>query len=246
MKKILVVIIAGCCFQLAVAQSKEGKIIYERKTNMHKRLPPENENMKAMIPEFSTGKQQLIFSGDESIFSSVPDEEDIRDQAGQEGGRINIRMNSGSNETYKNYAAEKTVELRELGPKKYIIEDTLRKLSWKLGDDTMLIKGYHCKKATTKNRQGDNIVAWYTEEIASPSGPEQFGGLPGIILQLDIADGWIVFSPLNIETTTGKQLVKIPSGAKKVTRPEFQKMLDEASGPSTGSGPQIRIITRQN
>ncbi len=246
MKKIIITLAAGCCFQVVAAQVKEGKIIYERTTNMHKKLPPENENMKAMIPEFSKGKQQLLFSGDESVFLSVPDEEDIRDHAGEEGGRINIRMNSGSNETYKNYATEKIVELRELGPKKYIIEDTLRKIAWRLSEDTMLVKGYHCKKATGKNRQGDNIVAWYTEEISIPSGPEQFGGLPGLILQMDIADGWIVFTPLDIQTNIGKALVKAPGGAKKVTRQEFQKMMDEAFGPSNASGPQIRIITRQN
>ena len=246
MKRIFITLVAGLCFQLAIAQVKEGKVIYERKTNMYKRLPPENENMKNMIPEFSTGKQQLLFSGDESIFSSVPDDQDIRDQAGQEGGRINIRMGGGNNETYKNYITEKIIELRELGPKKYIIEDTLKNLGWKLNDDTMLIKGYHCKKAITKNKQGDNIVAWYTEEIATPGGPEQFGGLPGLILQLDIGESWIVFTALDIQTNAGKQLVKIPTGAKKVTRQEFQKMMDEAFGPSTGGGPQIRIITRQN
>ena len=109
----------------------------------------------------------------------------------------------------------------------------------------MLVKGYHCKKATTKNRQGDNIVAWYTEEIAIPSGPEQFGGLPGLILQLDIGDSWIVFTATDIRAGADKQLVKAPAGAKKVTRQEFQKMMDEAFGPSNG-GPQIRIITRQN
>ena len=245
MKKILITAFAALCFQLAIAQLKEGKVIYERKTNMHKRLPPENENMKAMIPEFSTGKQQLLFLGDESIFLSMPDEEDIRDHAGEEGGRINIKMGGGNNETYKNYATQKTVELRELGPKKYIIEDSLKKLAWKLADDTMLIKGYHCKKATTNNKQGDNIVAWYTEDIATTSGPEQFGGLPGLILQLDIGDGWIVFTAIDIQATAGKQLVKAPTGAKKVTRPEFQKMMDEAFGPSTGGGPQIRIITRE-
>jgi len=244
MKKILIAIAAGLCFQLAVAQVKEGKIIYERKTNMYKRLPPENENMKAMLPEFNIGKQQLLFSGDESVFSSVPEEEDIRDHAGEEGGRINIRMNSGSNETYKNYATEKIIELRELGPKKYIIEDTLKKLAWKLSDDTAMIKGYICKKAITKNKQGDNIIAWYTEEIGTTSGPEQFGGLPGLILKMDIGDGWIVFTAIDITTGGNKQLVKAPIGAKKVTRQEFQKMMDEAFGPSTGGGPQIRIITR--
>ena len=246
MKKILITVVAGLCFQLVIAQVKEGKVIYERKTNMHKRLPPENANMKAMIPEFSTSKQQLVFSGDESIFSSLPDEEDIRDQAGQDGGtRMNIRMGGGNNETYKNYATEKIIELRELGPKKYIIVDTLKKIAWKLLEDTSTIKGYHCKKATAKNKQGDNIVAWYTEDIATPSGPEQFGGLPGLILTMDIGDSFIVFSAVDIKASGDKQIVKIPSGAKKITRQEFQKMMDEAFGPSNGNGgPQIRIITR--
>ena len=154
-------------------------------------------------------------------------------------------MGGGNNETYKNYAAEKIIELRELGPRKYIIEDTLKKLAWKLSDDTLTIKGYPCKKAVTKNKQGDNIVAWYTEQIAIPSGPEQFGGLPGMILQLDIGDSWIVFTAADIQTGSSKQLVKVPTGAKKVTRQEFQKMMDEAFGPSTGGGgPQIKIITR--
>src|SRR5450631_3648143 len=111
MKKILITVTAGLCLHIAVAQVKEGKIIYERKTNMYKRLPPENENMKAMLPEFNTSKQQLVFSGDESVFTSLPDEADIRDEAGQDnGGRINIKMGGGNNETYKNYASEKIIE----------------------------------------------------------------------------------------------------------------------------------------
>src|SRR5450432_4160745 len=141
MKKILITVTAGLCLHFAMAQVKAGKVIYERNTNMYKRLPPENENMKTMIPEFNTDKQQLLFSGDESVFTSLPDEADIRDQAGQDGGnRINIRMGGGNNETYKNYATEKIIELRELGPKKYIIEDSLRKLAWKLTDDTITLK----------------------------------------------------------------------------------------------------------
>ncbi len=238
------VIAAGLFLQTAMAQTKEGKVIYERTVNMHKRLPPENENIKAMIPEFNTGREQLLFSGDESVYSSLPEEEDIRDHAGEDGNRMTFKMNSGSSETYKNYAAQTITELRELGPKKYIIEDTLHTVAWKLSDDTAIVKGYVCKKATGKGRQGDNIVAWYTEEIASSSGPEQFGGLPGLILKMDIGDSWMVFTAIDIQTSIDKQLVKAPSGGKKVSRQEFQKMMDDAFGPSTG-GPQIRIITRE-
>jgi len=157
-----------------------------------------------------------------------------------------MRMNTGSSETYKNYATEKIAELRELGPKKYVIEDTLRKLGWKLSDDTMTVKGYTCRKASAKTRQGDDVIAWYTEAIASPSGPEQFGGLPGMILKMDIGAGWMVFTATDIQPTADKQLVKAPTGGKKITRAEFQKMMDEAFGPSAGGQPRIRIVTREN
>lgn len=244
MKKIMITIMAGICWQLLPAQVKQGKVVYERVTNMHKRLPPDQQSMKAMIPEFATGKQQLVFAGDESVFTTLPDEADIRDQAGQESGRMNIRMNNGSEETYKNYATAKMIALRELGPKKYIVEDSLRQLPWKLTEDTTTIKGYHCKKAVAINKQGDNITAWYTEEMPVPSGPEQFGGLPGLILQMDIGDGFIVFTAVDIQPGTGNQVVKIPTGGKKISQKEFQKMMDDAFGPSSG-GPQIRIFTRE-
>ncbi len=64
-------------------------------------------------------------------------------------------------------------------------------------------------------------------------------------LTMDIGDSFIVFSAVDIKASGDKQIVKIPSGAKKITRQEFQKMMDEAFGPSNGNGgPQIRIITR--
>ena len=129
MQKVLLAVMVVMLAQSVMGQANEGKIIYERKMNMYKRLPPENENMKAMIPEFTTIKSQLLYSGDESVYKDLPEENDIREQAGEDGNRMVIRMGNGDNETYRNYALQKSVEQKELGPKKYIIEDTLRKLS---------------------------------------------------------------------------------------------------------------------
>jgi GLPGLI family protein len=245
MKHLFIAAVAGLLAQSVAAQVKEGSIVYERKINMHKRLGPEQESMKNMIPEFNTSKTQLLFSETESVFKNVKEEEDIRETAGQEGGgRMVMRFGGGENETYKNYATEKLIELRELGPKKYIIEDSLRKLNWKLDEsETKTIKGYTCKKATSKNPQGLNIEAWYTEQISCPSGPEIWGGLPGMILELNIGDGEIVFTPLEVADKSDKKMVKAPSNGKKISRKEFQKMMDDQFGPaSPGGGPVIRVM----
>ncbi len=243
MRKILFVIAAHVLAFSANAQVQEGKIVYERKVNMHKRLSAEQENMKNMIPEFNTSKVQLIFSGNESILTNVKEEQDIRETAGEgDGPRRFMRIGGGDDETYKNYATQTTIEQRELGPKKYIIQDSLRKQNWKLDEsgETKTVKGYTCKKATAKASQGE-VVAWYTEQISCPSGPDNFGGLPGMILEVNVSDGEIIFSPLEITDKTDKKLVKAPANGKKITRPEFQKMIEEQFG-GNGGGPQIRII----
>ena len=228
MKKIFVAIAVCMIGQWGFAQLREGKILYQRKVNMHKRLTGEQESMKNMVPEFTTFKLELLFSETESIFKQIEEEEDIRDQVGgPQEGRIIVRMGAG-NETYKNYSAGKVIELRELGPKKYIIEDSFHIQPWKLDEtESKTIKGYNCKKATTKNLQGFDVIAWYTDQIRCPSGPELYGGLPGMILELNIGDGEIVYSPLEIVTNADQKLVKAPTNGKKITRKEFQKMMDE-------------------
>jgi GLPGLI family protein len=245
MKRIFFATVAGLVMQVAAAQVKEGRIVYERKTNMHKRLGPEQESLKNMIPEFNSSKAELMFSENESIFKNVQEEEDIRETAGEDGNvRMVRRFGGGDNEVYKNYSTAKLIELRELGPKKYIIEDSLRRFSWKLDEsETKTVKGYSCRKAIAKDLRGQEVIAWYADQIPCPSGPDNWGGLPGMILELNIGDGETVYTPLEIVNKSDKNVVKAPSGGKKITRQEFQKMLEEQFGPGAGSGgPVIRVI----
>jgi GLPGLI family protein len=245
MKRILFVMIAGLVVQVSAAQVQDGKIVYERKANMHKRLSAEQENLKNMIPEFDVSKVELIFSGHESIYRRVQEEEDIRETAGEPGDRQVFRMRiGGDNQLYKNYTTMKAAELTELGPKKYVIEDSVRVTGWKLDEsETKQVKGYTCKKATATLQNGRPVVAWYTEQILSPSGPENWGGLPGMILELNMGDGEMIFTAIEVSDKGDKKLVSAPTGGKKITRKEYQKMLEEQFGVSpNGGGPMIRVI----
>jgi GLPGLI family protein len=243
-KRMLLLVLILTSLQALHAQVKEGRVVYQRKMNMYRRL--QDESMKGMVPEFDSTKTEILFSADESLYRNIKEAEDIRDQAGQDNDRpvVHIRFGGGDDQTYKNYSLEKMIRQRELGPKKYIIEDSFPHQVWKLQSDTQTIGGYLCKKATTKGRQDNPITAWYTEEIQSPAGPEDLGGLPGLILKLDINDGEVVFTPLTIDTKgLDKKLVQAPTDGKKISREAFRKMLDEQFGSGTGGGrPVIRII----
>jgi GLPGLI family protein len=232
----------------ARAQVKEGRVVYERKVNMHRNLA--DQSMKSMVPEFNTSKTELRFSAGESLYKNIKEEEDIRDKAGEgEHGGVFIKFGGGDDQVYKNYDTEKMTEQRELGPKKYIIEDSLPRLSWKLEEGSKTIKNYTCKKATAKNRTGKDVIAWYAEDLQSSSGPEAYGGLPGLILELDINNAEIAFTALEISTGAvkgdgDKMVVKAPTDGKKISRKEFKKMMDDQFGPDSGGGVKtsIRII----
>jgi hypothetical protein len=52
------------------AQTKQGTIIYERKVDVHRRM--QDEQMKAMVPQFQTAKSQLTFSNGVSVYKALP------------------------------------------------------------------------------------------------------------------------------------------------------------------------------
>ena len=245
MKSIFFLFAVNALALLTQAQMKEGKIVYERKINLHKRIPPEDERMKNMIPEFSMSKVELLFSEYESIYRNLPEEQDIRESAGESenGARIVMRFGGAEDETYRNYQTGRSVEQRELGPRKYIIEDSVRKFNWKLDEDgtTKEIKGYACRKASGKSSNGATVIAWYSDQIACPAGPDVYSGLPGMILEVNVGDGEIIFTSIEITDKSERKLVKAPTNGKKITRKEFQKMVEEQFGANPGGGPVIRI-----
>jgi GLPGLI family protein len=243
---LLLTILIVTVFPNVFGQVNEGRIVYKRKVNMHRHL--EDENMKRMVPEFDSARSELVFSSEQSLYRNLKEAEDIRDQAGQDqdGNTVHMKFGGGDDQTYKNYTSEKMTQQRELGPKKYIIEDSFPHYSWKIMPDTQTIRGWLCKKAVTAGRQGRAVTAWYAEGIACPSGPEDFGGLPGLILRLDISDGEVVFSADEIDTKApDKALVRAPTEGKKITREAFRKMLEDEFGPGAGSGQaKMRVIIR--
>ena len=63
-----------------------------------------------------------------------------------------------------------------------------------------------------------------------------------MILELNIGDGEIVFTALEIVNGGDQKLVKAPTNGKRITRKEFEKMMEEEFGARSGGGPVIRII----
>ncbi|HEV7347608.1 GLPGLI family protein [Telluribacter sp.] len=226
-KKILGVLIALCYGWNATAQTNEGIVLYDEKINMHRHLP--DESMKAVMPEFHTDKMQLAVRGVESLYKNVEVNDTDEETTDQNGNAMRMVRRVPQNEIYRNFEEKKGVELRELAGQKFLIRDELRQTPWKLTGETKKINGYDCMQATyTQPERNQPVVAWFTEAIPVPTGPAGYGGLPGLILELDVNDGERVYTAtkLDFKKLTNADL-RVPSGGKKTTEAGFNKIRDD-------------------
>jgi GLPGLI family protein len=212
------------------AQTAQGVITYETKVNMHRTLPPGRENMKAMIPEFRTYKNQLFFKTDESIYKPLIEDEE--EPLTGSGGAVRMNISLPNNQIYLNQTESKLISKQEFMGKEYLIEDSVRLSPWKFGTEVKTIQGYECKQAfyTDESRPERKleITAWYTDKIRPFLGPERFNTLPGAVLAVDINNGERVTVANKIEMRElKKNELKVPTTGTKTTQKEFRKMMDE-------------------
>ncbi len=237
----------------ANAQMKEGKISYERKTNMHRNIP--DPQMKSMIPEFRTDKFELIFNESASLFRSVVDDEapDPFANAGGGGGGMRMNFRMPTTTTYTDLAKQTQYEERAFFEKEFLIVDSLKQYKWKLSEETKTIAKQLCKKATTMvtapqmrvriSRGGENntdtaanapikpreteLVVWYAENIPVSVGPDNYSGLPGVIMEMNLDNGATVTTAVEVSAKYPKKELIQPSKGEKMTRAQFQEQMQK-------------------
>ena len=237
-----------------MAQMKEGKISYERKVNMHRSLP--DPQMKSMIPEFRTDKFELIFNESASLYRSVVDDEapDPFANAGGGGGGIRMNFRMPTTTTYTDIAKQTQYEERAFFEKEFLIVDSLKQYKWKLSEETKTIAKQLCKKATTMitapqqmrvriSRGGENntdsasnapkppketeLVVWYAENIPVSIGPDNYSGLPGVIMEMDVDNGAQVTTAVEVSAKYPKKELIQPTKGDKMTRAKFQEQMQK-------------------
>jgi len=256
MKKILLAVPALLMLTILQAQQKQGKVVYERVIQVNIQIN-DNDEIARMLPKTRTDKFELSFGNNQSLW--VHSDEEIDNDFG--GGGMQIKMMSpGQNDiVFHDFNTTKRVDQREMFDKKFIIEDSIRKLTWKMSDETQTILGHVCRKATAQRfsqrmqmtmengkmeRKEVNdttpIVAWFTTDIPVSAGPEVQGQLPGLILALDMNNGRMVYKATEISEKADLASIKAPTKGKKVTQEEYRtetaKMMDEMQKNMQGGG----------
>lgn len=251
---------------LSISQQTSGRIVYSKTVQMQIRLSGDVSGLENMLPKTKTDKFELTFANNKSLWKYV-EEESQEEMAGQAVGGFQFKVMSFGLEdvTFTNLDNMMKTDLRELGTKKYIVQDTIKRSAWKLSDETKTILGHVCRKGTSQKigkrvmmnmdngkmerKEFDdttNIIAWFATDIPVSVGPAEYQGqLPGAILEIDAKDGAMSFVAVEITEKADFAVIKEPKSGKKVSNEEFskerEKLMDEMQKNNSGPGRTIRI-----
>lgn len=247
------------------AQQKEGKVIYERNTQVQVTFAGMNEEMQRMIPKTRTDKFELSFGNNQSLWRQAEAENADDGTFTSDNGGMQIRMVvAGSNDVmFNNFETGKRVEKRELFDKTFIVDDSIKSLKWKMTGETKSILGHNCMKAEAtqitmrmqmnmdngkmeRKEVADTSVinAWFASDIPVSAGPGEFQGqLPGLILELEAGNGRQTYKALSVTEKTDLASIKEPTGKKRYTAEEFraerEKMMKEMEKNNGGPGRRV-------
>ncbi|MBS1643779.1 MAG: GLPGLI family protein [Bacteroidetes bacterium] len=172
-----------------------GKIEFERKSNLHK-LWGDNSWMKDekdKVKPFYVRFFDLSFNTHRSWYKPGREAETPKITWGLPPGAENVVVQDFDSHTL---TAQKT-----LYEQTFLIKDSLPKYRWKILSEVREIAGYKCRKAITIVCDSVYVVAFYTDEIPLSAGPEQMGGLPGMILELAVPRLYTTWVATKVELT---------------------------------------------
>jgi len=191
---------------LSYGQVYEGKIVYERRTNLEKRYKGQEMNrwMKGDMKKPKIDMFELHFNDSSSVF--VPIESDMPDER---------EWSTMKNLSYQNLKTQQRKQEFSFWGTKVLLEDSLRQRAWRITESSRNIAGYNCKQAIWEANDTTRIYAWYAEELVSSTGPETFNGLPGVILGLATEDGGVVYFAKEVTPMKVAIAENIPTGKPK-------------------------------
>jgi len=238
------------------AQEFQGKAIYQTKIKMgddfKKRMDGSKmpEDRKVFMMQMIKKRMEKVYELDFAKTNST-----YKEQKSLVAPSANERFNRSANDLlFKDIKNQTFVNKKETFGKVFLIIDSIAKLNWKLEKETKMIGNYLCLKATTqavvnnsmnrfrrfsskeKNKKTDStkvktpkktkITAWYAPEIPVANGPAAYGGLPGLILQLDVGNLQMLCTKIVINPKE-KAVIIAPSKGKKITQKDYDKVMEE-------------------
>ena len=206
----------------------KGKIEFEKKVNVHKQIDFDSEGdeggwaatLKKTTPQYKSTYFDLYFDETRSVYKPG------KEVTGAQRVPDWISGPANDNVIYHDLTQERITAQKNVFENTFLIQDSARKIEWRITPDTRTIAGFECRKAVGRIMDSVYVIAFYSEQIVPASGPESFGGLPGMILGVAIPrinTTWFA-TKLELVAVRPEDLV-IPKKGKKVSNQQLFDLL---------------------
>lgn len=225
MKNSFIAIALLICCSAKAQYTTQGTIEYERKVNVHAQMEDmaDDDNgffalMKTQMPKYNSSFFNYSFDMNKALY--------LFDRESENPMKMFGGAPAAKNTVYTDFHSQRVVASKQVFEEKYLVMDTMRKIEWKINDEIRKIANFTCRKAVGKICDSVYVVAFYTEDIIPSGGPEMFGGLPGMILEIAIPRLHTTWIATKVESITPKQEeMKAPEKGKKTTQEGMYKDL---------------------
>jgi GLPGLI family protein len=274
MKKLGIILM--CVGLTGFSQEFQGRAFYMSKVNVNmdfmKNMPPDRAAAVKARMKTATEKNYILeFNSNESFF----EEEERLDPNGSGGGFNWMQFVTGpeGGSIYKDLQSKTYINKKELFGKVFLVKDSIPESKWVLTGETRKIGIYNAYKATITKEVEERVMsfgnrsrstetppnpperktrdvvmsAWFTPEIPVSTGPSMYGGLPGLILEIN-DDRTTMLCTKVILNPKDKIKVKAPAKGKEVTSTEFEQIAKDKAEEMRnmyrgrrGSGTRTRI-----
>lgn len=231
---------------LSQAQNFQGIATYKTATSLDLEMDSsaisgdQQAMIMQMLNQYLQKEYTLTFSKTESIYKEV---EQLQ-QGGFPGMDILGTVMGTGGVFYKEVKDGRETRQMEFFGKEFLIKDSLKTLDWKLGKESKTIGSYTCFKATAQTEVIEKsistsandeeieeaeekkivtITAWYTPQIPISQGPDDYWGLPGLIMEVNNGSTVILCSQVVLNPKE-KVSIEEPKTGEVVTREEFKEI----------------------
>jgi GLPGLI family protein len=208
--------------------------------------PGIQEQMEAQMRKMFQKTFTLDFTKSESMYKEEQELDAPKGPSANGGVMVMVMGGDGSSDIlYKNISQNRMAHKTELMGKVFLIKDNLVAYDWELTGETKNIGIYTCYKAVYEREEESieinmidgevkeekvtkktTLVAWYTTDVPVSNGPNNYGGLPGLILEVNDGDLTIVCSELVLNPKKVKEIIE-PVKGKIVARKKFEDIAKE-------------------
>jgi len=227
--KIIFIISLSILFHLHI-NAQKGKVIYDQTQKMNIQVEGLDDHIKNVLPSMSETTKELSYDQSVSLYQDITEEKlheftSDHDHMGN-GAMVQVKTRASQERTYFDHSENIRIDQKEIMGKLFLIETDVEKPKWKMLNEQKDILGYACMKAGAQKNDSVYIEAWFTPQIQVFAGPEEFFGLPGLILEINENDGEKVIKARKIDLESEVIITK-PEKGDKVSQEKFNKIREQ-------------------